>query len=65
MKSAGGLLFSSARKTTLRGHGSFVGGEANDMPPPPIVVGATRRRVLSAAGKETRGLGKKSPTIPS
>jgi hypothetical protein len=23
------------RKTSLRGHGSFVGGTANDMPPPP------------------------------
>lgn len=24
-----------ARKTSLRGHGSFVGGTANQMPPPP------------------------------
>lgn len=26
---------SRARKMTFRGHGAFVGGTANDMPPPP------------------------------
>jgi hypothetical protein len=26
----------SARKMTLRGHGAFVGGSTNDLPPPPL-----------------------------
>jgi hypothetical protein len=34
---------SRARKTSLRGHGSFVGGTANDMPPPPEEVASSRR----------------------
>lgn len=30
------LQFRRGRKLTLRGHGSFVGGTTNDIPPPPI-----------------------------
>lgn len=40
-----------ARKTTLRGHGSFVGGTANDMPPPPTKAGPVGGSLLHLLGK--------------
>jgi hypothetical protein len=38
-RGSGATRFSRARKTSLRGHGSFVGGTSNDIPPPPVERG--------------------------
>ncbi len=48
-------LGSRARKTSLRGHGSFVGGMANDIPPPPERPPDGGGLLFMALGKNSHG----------